>query len=252
MKLVHIPYSPWSEKARWALDARGIAYDAQTYQPLIGEPALRWMLGRWRGPVSVPVLRLDDRTLADSLEIARFADTQGSGRRLFPAGREQLVDAYSALSERGLAAGRALSLPRMLLDREALLEMIPRPLRKPLGPLAPRIAAAGIRRTLRKYGGDRGGADVHEGTIGDVLDRLRADLGASANNGEPRTLLGELSYADIAMAQVLAFVDPPRTGLRIGNGSRRSFHDRRLAALYPDLLAWRDALYARYRGKPQA
>ena len=29
-ELLHIPYSPWSEKARWALDARAI-----TYRPVV-------------------------------------------------------------------------------------------------------------------------------------------------------------------------------------------------------------------------
>src|SRR6185369_10337053 len=70
-ELIGIPYSPWSEKARWALDVRRVPYVSRLYKPLVGEPMLRLALRRWRGAVSVPVLREDNgRMLADSLAIA--------------------------------------------------------------------------------------------------------------------------------------------------------------------------------------
>jgi hypothetical protein len=40
-ELLALPYSPWSEKARWALDVRGVPYDYRRYQPVLGELALR-------------------------------------------------------------------------------------------------------------------------------------------------------------------------------------------------------------------
>jgi len=36
-ELVGIPFSPWSEKARWALDVRRVPYRKVTYAPLLGE-----------------------------------------------------------------------------------------------------------------------------------------------------------------------------------------------------------------------
>jgi glutathione S-transferase len=59
-ELLALPFSPWSEKARWALDARGVPYDYRRYQPILGEPALRAKLRRARGPVTVPVLTTID------------------------------------------------------------------------------------------------------------------------------------------------------------------------------------------------
>ena len=59
-ELLGLPYSPWSEKARWALDARRVPYREVTYAPLLGEPALRLKLKRWRGNVTVPVLTDDE------------------------------------------------------------------------------------------------------------------------------------------------------------------------------------------------
>jgi glutathione S-transferase len=244
-ELFHLPYSPWSEKARWALDIRKVPYERRLYQPLLGELGLRRMLGRYRGPVSVPVLRDGDRVIADSFEIARFADRHGAGPQLFPPGKEAEIARYNALSERGLGAGRALALARMLDDPDALREQVPAKIGRVLGPLGQVVATLGIKRTLRKYQGHRGDAGEHERVLCEVLDTLRADLANSQN--EPRTLLSALTFADIAMAQVLVFVRPPTSGLRIREGSRRAFTHPALAERYADLLAWRDAFYDRYR-----
>jgi glutathione S-transferase len=40
-ELLGLPYSPWSEKARWPLDARRVPYKNVTYAPWVGEPLLR-------------------------------------------------------------------------------------------------------------------------------------------------------------------------------------------------------------------
>ena len=79
-ELLGLPYSPWSEKARWALDVRKVPYRYRVYQPLIGELELRIKMRRLRGPVTVPLL-IDERgrVYDDSTDIARFADTLGEG-----------------------------------------------------------------------------------------------------------------------------------------------------------------------------
>ena len=252
VQLLGLPYSPWSEKARWALEARRVPYTSVTYAPLVGEPALRRKLRRWTGPVTVPVLTDEGgRPVADSADIARWADGRGEGPAMFPPGREGEVARFVALSERGLAAGRALSLRRMLQDDEALSEMVPKPLRRSLGKLAARVGAFGVRRTLRKYGAHGGSGDTWERELTEVLDELRGALDSPSATGEPKTLLGAFSFADVAAAQILAFVDPPTTGLRIARASRRTFTDPDLRQRYADLVLWRDALYARYRGAPQ-
>ena len=79
------------------------------------------------------------------------------------------------------------------------------------------------------------------------IDQLRAALRESPSRENPRTLLADLSYADIAMAQVVASVRFPSAGLRLGSAGRAAFESPRLAELYPDLIGWRDALYAHYR-----
>ncbi len=243
-ELLGLPYSPWSEKARWALEARGISYDKRLYQPLLGELGLRRKLGKWSGIVSVPVLTDDDgRVIPDSADIARWADGRGSGPTMFPPGDEAKVEQFIELSDRGLAAGRALSLLRLLDDEEGVLEMVPRKLRGVPGTRA--LARAGIARTLRKY---RGLENQHaaRAALAEVLEEVRAAL-AKAPAAEVKTLLGRFTFADVAIAQVLAFVEPPAFGLKLGKATRRSFSDDQLRVRFADLVAWRDALYRQYR-----
>lgn len=234
-----LSYSPWSERARWALEHAGVEYERRAYRPLIDEPALRLKLKRWREPVTVPILETDEGVLDDSFAIARYANRTADGTPLIPVGALEAVARYNELANRGMAAGRGASLERMLDEPEALREMVPKPLRRGLGPLAAPIAGAGIRRTIRKYAPVTP-ADPRA-TLIDVLDTLRADL-----DGSP-VLLDQFTYADITAAQVLAFVEPPATHLRIGDAVRRAYRDPKLAERYADLIDWRDALYTDYR-----
>ncbi|WP_437724941.1 glutathione S-transferase [Sorangium sp. So ce861] len=247
-ELLGLVFSPWTEKARWALDVRGVPYTFRHYQPLVGEPALRVKLRRLTGRVSVPVLTADDgRVLADSADIARWADGRGAGPTLFPAEHEAEIARLIDLSERALAAGRARALSRMLADDEALAEMAPRPIRRAHVALAARLGGLGVRRTLRKYGGHEDGAEAHLRTMLAALDELRATLARSSPPGDgPRTLLGRFTFADIAMSQVLVNVAPP-AALKLGAASRRSFSDPDLRDRYADLIAWRDELYRAFR-----
>lgn len=254
-ELLGLPYSPWSEKAKWALDVRRVPYRFRYFQPLIGEPALRLRLRRPLGRVSVPVLTTDDgRVIADSADIARWADGRGEGPTLFPAGREAEIAALVDFSERAMSAGRALSLTRMLRDPEALAEMVPGPIRRAIGPAAAKVGGMGVARTLRKYDGHREGLEAHRRALDGALGEIRARLASAPDPaaGEPRTLLGRFTFADVAVAQVFAFVEPEATALKLGAASRKTFSDPELRERYADLLAWRDALYRTYRGRGES
>jgi glutathione S-transferase len=80
-----------------------------------------------------------------------------------------------------------------------------------------------------------------------ALDTLRAAVKDRGTTEAPATLLGRFTFADIAMTQIVTFVEPPPFGLRIGVASRRSFEHPELKERYADVVAWRDAIYARYR-----
>ncbi len=247
--LLGLPYSPWTERARFALEARRVPHRFEVYTPLVGEPMLRVRLRRWGGTVTVPILIDESGTIADSIEIARWADGRGEGSPLFPEARASEVLDFVELADRGMEAGRALTLDRMGRDPDALAEMIPRVLRKALGPLAAPIGGLAIRRTQRKYGTQHRPLDHHRRALGRVLDRLRDALGRSpsASSGSATTIFEQLTFADIAMAQVIVSLAPPKHGLRLGRASSRAFSDEELARQYADLVEWRDALYDAHR-----
>jgi glutathione S-transferase len=238
LTLVYLPYSPWSEKARWALDHHSVPYDQRIHVPITGELPLRLQTRRFAGRISVPVLIADDGVLFDSFDIAQYAEEHGTGTPLFPPAHAKAIAEWNARSEAALAAGRKSAFRRALDDPETLEEglapLLPAPLRGPL-----RFVAKGaVAYMRRKYGIEQ----VDDRVLIESLDGLRSAL------RQQSYILGQLSYADIAMAVVLQFVRPVDDAcVPVGPATRRTFGDPALAARYPDLLAWRDNLYAQHR-----
>lgn len=238
-RFVAIHYSPWSEKARWALDLRRVPYTEETFVPMITEPSLRLRLRRFTGKITVPVLFTSDgRALTDSYDIARFADENGEGPRLFPEGREAEIRRWNARSEEILQAGRALSVAKAMDDAAAREEGVPRFLPAALRPLVGRVGVSYLRR---KYGlsldREASARVAREGLLA-----LREAL------GDKRYLGDTLSYADIVMATSMQLVAPvSNEHIRIGPGTRAVCTHAPIVEEFADLLAWRDALYAEHR-----
>ncbi len=236
--LVYLPYSPWSEKARWALDHHRIACRREVYLPMLGEPLLRLRAGRWSGRVTVPLLLGDGEVLSDSYDIACWADARGIGKPLRAADAE--VRRWNERSEAMLSAGRARTAPRVARDPAALLESLPSPLDK-LGSLGLPAAKLGTVFLRRKYRFD----DYSNAQHLDVLEEGMAALQAAIARRD--TLLDTFSYADIAMAVALGFVSPVERYAELGPHSRVAWSEPELCERYPDVIAWRDAVYARHR-----
>ncbi|MET0601730.1 MAG: glutathione S-transferase family protein [Baekduia sp.] len=81
--LVTIPISHYCEKARWALDRAGIAYDERRHLPGIHRVAVK----RHGGGLTAPVLVCDDGTVLDeSSDIVVYADGRApAGCGMIPA-----------------------------------------------------------------------------------------------------------------------------------------------------------------------
>lgn len=241
--LIHISYSPWSERARWALDVQKVPYVSQPYQPLIGEPALRLKTGNWQKNVTVPVLLTERGAITDSFDIAQFAAQEGRGVQLFPPDKMAQIEHFNALSERGLAAGRVLALLRVRENQQALLELAPKSLRKVPGMAA--ISLFGVNRTLRKYGAEVD-AQKQNHNARETLEELRAALAQGGPDRGVQTLLGQFTYADITASQILAMVQPAAS-MRMGKANREMWRDAELAKEFADLVTWRDELYGKWR-----
>jgi glutathione S-transferase len=237
--LFSIGYSPWSERARWALDCAGIGYQKVEYLPGVTELRLRALLRRPLGRVTVPVLLVEGApALDDSLAIARWASAQAPQR--LPLG-ERLEESW-ALANRLLEAGRVRTTYRALEEPALLKASLP--------PFLARAGGAGLavgrvtaRHLLRKYpvgAPERCLVEMREALIG-----LRGLVGGR------ETIHARFSCADIGAATALAFVSPvPGKDARLSEAARAGWTEPALAEEFADLVAWRDQTYARYRPPP--
>jgi glutathione S-transferase len=201
--LVSLHVSPWSERAKWALDHHGLPYRVVQHIPVIGERRLRRLVGPDKPRATVPVLIAADEVLTESWDIARYADREGDGEKLIPVAQEPEVKAWADLADEGMQAGRALVVAGILRTPAALDEQIP-----PAVPRWVRSAMRPVSRALtrafaRKYALPFDALESEERKVRSVLARLRAGLSTRSPY-----LLGAFSYADVAMATLLQGVAP--------------------------------------------
>lgn len=233
--LIGVSYSPWSEKARWGLELCGLAYTYREYLPMIGEPALRLELRRFRGKVSVPILLTEEGPVADSLRIVEWGCAHGA-RSIIPSEHTAAITTWNALSERALAVGRERTTLSVARDPVALVESVPGVFRR-LGPISRGIGKLGVRFLERKYAFQPQDDARRVETLRDVLAALRKGLA-----GGEHLVGGTLTYADITMAVSLQFVSPPER-IRLGKHSRPHWTVPSLVEEFADVIAWRDRLY---------
>ena len=239
-------FAPWCEKARWALDHHWLAYRYREHVPMIGEWALRRAARQPAGRVSVPLLVTADAVIMDSWLIARKADELGSAPSLFPEAGDDAVRHWNAVGETVMQCGRALLLARLSCMEDALAEQLPAPVPRRLRPWLAPLARTGVRFVARKYA-TAALLPVAEGQLGSALLELRA-----AVSGKTHLVGQRFSFADIAMATALQFVEPVANGyIPLGPATRRAWTHERLQVAYGDLLAWRDGMYAAHR-RPRA
>jgi glutathione S-transferase len=223
LDLLELYPSPWSERVRWALEAKGLAYTRRTYQPIAGEPELV----RTTGQRTVPVLSADGKVIGDSNAALDWLETAHPAPALLPA------------SPLARAQVRALEIMATeTLAPAARLVMIGQFKRLGLQPLADHFAG--------KYGWDeRAQADADR-----LLRALLVDL-ASAVAEAPYLVGTSFTRADLTVACMLtpALGAPPDDLFALDAGYRSMFGvpfgaDPCLAPLH----AWRNAVYADHRG----
>lgn len=232
-----IAYSPWSERARWALQAAQIPFQNVAFVPTVTDARLRLALRRPLGRLTVPVLFVDGGpALDDSLDIARWASQQAPERLPFGQQTQALWQTASRLLE----ASRIRTTWRALDDEALLRANLPTPLRK-AGPLGLRVGKLVARKLLKKY--PAGSREACLDTMRQCLQELRP-----AVEGK-KTIEGQFSVADIAVATSLAMVQPaPGRWARLSDTARRGWTEPALAQEFAELLAWRDQLYRDHRG----
>lgn len=244
--LIELSYSPWSERARWALDHHHLTYRRIFHEPVIGERKLRRLVGPRPGRYTVPVLLTGEQVLMESWDIASYADRVGASTPLISKASEATVRDWVDRADRAMAAARALFTLRLLGSGPARDETLPRAVPRPLRPLSRPFTWLGVRWFAQKYALTAYRPESALTLVRTFLDDVRAAL----TRGD--YLLGSFGYADIVACGTLQAVSPVADEyIRLGPASRAIWTDAALLADYADLVAWRDRLYARHRRTPR-
>lgn len=200
-RLLTIPFSHYCEKARWALDTAGVAYEEEGHLPLFHYVPVKRAGGKRTVPLLVQGKGKDRTIVADSTPIIAWADAQRPGT-LLPL---DAVDRNAALQleddfdmQLGPATRRWMYF--QLLPRKDLLPLIVKrvPRWEALSLRATRPAAvAYLRRQLKL---DAAGAARSQEKIDAAFDRVSGQLADGR-----RFLVGNrFSVADLTFAALAA------------------------------------------------
>lgn len=246
--LVGVAYSPWTEKARWAVRASGAPYVYQEFTPLISMPKMAMRLKKPPSQITVPVLFDHRKGIMDSWAIARHLDLYRAREGMRPLIPDSASPRWGALlhaNEALLDAGRALTMYRMEKDERLLAAgvpaFVPGAMRGMMGPVV-RLA---IRFLRHDFPTSRMPMDLQLSRMRDAIKSLRKLLESRSSE----TLLADgFSFADILIAtsmQPIKPVDHPR--YRLSEGMRNVWSTPELADEAAPLLAYRDEMYAKFR-----
>jgi len=235
--------SPWTERARWALDHHKLAYDYHEHVPMIGEVLLRRKARTSKA--SVPLLSDGDDVVMGSLEIAKHAERTHGGAPLFPNDNAGEIERWADLAERITKVGRDRLLCRMVASPKAQAESLPSFIPGGLrGALAP-TAGMALRFLARKYGS---GSDLEaaEKRADETIRPLLEETREAIKDGGYVLSKDCFTFADIALASSLQVLRP-RMEMTLGPATREAWTNEKLADEFEDLVAWRDTVYAKHR-----
>jgi glutathione S-transferase len=249
--LWHIPVSHYNEKARWALELKGIEHERRAPPPPAHIAVALWLT---RGSCATfPLLELDGRAIGDSTAIIAALEERFPEPPLYPADPAERARALALeefFDEELGSHTRLLAFHELRGDaggmRRFAATILPGALAR--NDVALGVAARGATAfTWLRYGvGPAATADAARAKIGAAFDRLEAELDAGAGD----YLVGDrFTVADLTAAALLApvaapakapaFPEPPPSLVEY----RESLRGRRG-------FAWVEETFERHRGDP--
>jgi glutathione S-transferase len=246
--LYGLPYSPWTHRALFALDHHAIAYRFVEHVPMLGELRLRRITGHRRP--TVPVLVSGTDVLMGSSEIARLADREGAGSKLFPEGKETGIAVWEAHADQILSVARMRVMGNLRQSPKALAEALPPFVPGPFRPMLRIFAKQAIDYLAKKH--DVAGApDTRlRKEVFPVFDALEKTLASGSGHESRATIFEELTFADLAMASAVSGffptkAEPGTTKMRAATLACWTCDE--LVEKYPRVYAWRDRIYEAHR-----
>lgn len=193
-KLITIPFSHYCEKARWALDRCGIAYEEEGHLPVFHYLATR----RAGGKRTVPVLVDGDTVVPDSTDIIAWADAKRPATLIPIAGAREVLDIEDDLDNHFGPATRRWAYYHLLPNHDAdryITAGVPRWERTLLKVTRP-IAVSYLKRGLKI---DDAGVERSRKKIEDTLARVEQIIGDGRRYiAGDRFTVADLTFAALA------------------------------------------------------
>ena len=242
--LWHLDISHYNEKARWALDYKGVAHVRHAVTPALQELRAR----RLRAGRTVPILELDGRAIGDSTRIIEEVERRWPEPPLYPADpeeRSRALELEEYFDERCGPHARRVLFSDNMVEMEKFLALLygadhPRMgLLKTLGPVFGLV----VKRRFR----------IRPETVEESREKVRAAFDKiEAGVGPSGYLVGDsFTVADLTAASILAIiVVPPGFPYIKLHPDERTAQARRFRDSLKDRpgFKWVEDIYARHRG----
>jgi glutathione S-transferase len=204
--LWHIELSHYNEKARWALDYKGVPYERRA--PLPGLHGVRALIETRGGQRRLPVLRLDGRTVGDSTAIIAALEEHTPEPPLYPADpaeRERALALEDFFDEHLGPETRRFGWHHLLPDTDAVSTALFRGTSPGRERALKAIAPVARVATRRDYAIDPDSDAAPRAAMLAAMDRLESELRPSGY------LAGDaFSVADLTAAALFTpIVQPP-------------------------------------------
>ena len=203
--LWQIKVSHYNEKARWALDYKGVPHRRRSPPPLFGTLPVAWLLTRG---TTFPILRLEGRSIGDSTRIIEALEEHYPEPPLYPADpaeRELALELEEYFDEELAPQVRRLVWLETGKD--------PRAFAGAALPDSGAVARAGVRATTsvagplvrRRYGATPQSAHAARTGVVAAMSRLESEIGSNVY------LAGDaFSVADLTAAALFTpLIQPP-------------------------------------------
>jgi glutathione S-transferase len=196
-RLITLALSPYNDFGRWSLDRSGIAYDEER-KPLVGHILAS---RRARGKGTTPVLVTEDEVVADSAEIAEWADRHGSSPgALFPDGAEgeevrRLVEHFA--DDLGTIT-RPLFWTSLIEDLDLANRLWSQGITERAARIQPWVLRASKPMIKRGVGVKRDSAETLPPRIRAIFDEVAAHLDKSKRIVGKKITAADLSFAAMA------------------------------------------------------
>ena len=246
--LWHLEISHYNEKARWALDYKGVAHVRRAVTPGLQELTAR----RLRAGRTVPVLEMNGRAIGDSTKIIEEIERRWPQPPLYPADREErsrALDLEDYFDEQCGPDARRVLFNDNLAEPETFLAMFYGADRRRIGLLE---TLTPLFSRLVKWRFQIRPETVEESRekLRTAFDKLEADVGPSGY------LVGDsFTVADLTAASILGLiVVPPEFPYIKAHPDERTAQFRRFRDSLKDRpgYKWVEEMYSRHRGTSAA